>query len=273
VARAALISGSSIVDASGDDGLLASLRAGYVGRGRLTVVVSAGLMPGLTGLLPRYLAGIAPPEGARLTGYVGGRDRFTATAALDYLAAEGYGEPLAAWRAGRRRSRALPPLAHVALPYFPEPVTAQPYLSTETERLARRLRLAEVDWYSVFAGERVLAVLRAGSSDHASTAARLCRAAELDLFGLRPYQMVVLLLGDSALVLRGAGASALTGAMAALATRAVWAGEVPTGVHHAAEVLDAAPTVGRLRECLAVEELSVLNGLSMARIEIEEGAL
>src|SRR5207247_2416381 len=115
---------------------------------------------------PRYLAGSAAPAGGRLTGYVGGRDRFTETAALDYLAVDaGYGEPLALWRDGRRIPRGLTPLVDADLPYFPEPVTVQPYLATETERLARALGLAEVRWYSVFAGERVLAAMRGGGAD------------------------------------------------------------------------------------------------------------
>ena len=263
-ARAAVAAGAGFVDAAGDDSLHAALA--NLGTAR-PVVLSAGMMPGLTGLLPRYLAGPYGREqlaATRLTGYVGGRDRFTATAALDYLAVDGYGEPLAAWRDGARRSRVLVPLDGVRPPSFPEPVTAAPYLAGETERLARRLGLGEVHWYSVFAGTRVLGALRGTGGP-----AQLCRAAELDLFGHEPYQHLVIELSgriDAALVLRGTGASALTGAAAAIATRAVHAGEVPGGVHHAAEVLDPAASAGLLRGSPAVRELTVAE-------YVEEGVL
>jgi hypothetical protein len=222
------------------------------------MVISAGMMPGLTGLLPRYLVGSDP--GARLVGWVGGRDRFTETAALDYLAVdEGYGEPLALWRDGRPVPRGLTPLVDVDLPHFPEPVTAQPYLATETQRMARALQLSEVRWYSVFAGERLRQAIRqAGGADPRIAARRVRAAAELDLFGRRPYQQIVLELTGvraATLVLRGTGASALTGATAALAVVAVHNGQVPAGVHHAAEVLDPAAGVALLRTSEAVVEL------------------
>ena len=261
VARAALAAGAAYVDAAGDDTLYAQLAGAPTGG--VPVLLSAGLMPGLTGLLPRYLA---RPGARRLVGYVGGRDRFTATAALDYLAAgDGYGEPLAAWRNGVRVSRALG--VHQAVPPgFDETVTLQPYLSTETERLAVAVGLSDVDWYSAFAGDRVLAVLRQPSTDQA---ARLCRAAELDLFGVTPYQLIVLDLDGTTLVLRGTGASALTGAAAAAATVAVWRDEVPAGLHHAAEILDPATAVNRLRDCAAVVDLRVLTEVDCE----EEGVL
>jgi Saccharopine dehydrogenase NADP binding domain len=256
VARAALAAGSDYVDAAGDDPLLARI-AGVLPPGR-RVLLSAGMMPGLTGLLPRHFG---PVRGGRLRAYIGGRDRFSATAAVDYLAAGAeFGQPRIAWRLGRR----VPALATLSCtpPYFPEPVTALPYLGVETERLAAELGLAEVDWFSVFAGARVAHILSrsTGGRDGASA---LCRAAAVDLFGHRPYQLLVFELthlGTRTLMLRGTGASALTGAMAALAVVAVLDRTVPEGAWHASEVLDAGAVAKVLPTLPAVTQFDLVTG-------------
>ncbi|MGH3729514.1 MAG: saccharopine dehydrogenase NADP-binding domain-containing protein [Micromonosporaceae bacterium] len=263
VARAAARAGAHYVDVSGDDGLYATVSAAFAASDR-AAAVSAGMMPGLTTLLPRYLAATSPVGPTRLVGYVGGRDRFTTVAAADYLAVDGsaaqrYGEPFAAWLDGGRVPHGLAPLIDTWLPFFPEPATAQPYLSTETERLAADLGLTEVRWYSVFPGEHTLAALRARRPD----ATALREAAALDTFGRDRYMVLVLeISGQDTVrtgVLRGTGATELTGAMGALATRQVWAGRVPAGTHHAGEILDPADTA-LLGEALAVDQLAVYDG-------------
>ncbi|MFV2101587.1 saccharopine dehydrogenase [Micromonospora sp. LOL_024] len=264
VARACDAADADYVDAAGDDALYASVVAA-IGGGSRVAVVSAGMMPGLSGLLPRLLAAYLP-DGERLTGYVGGRDRFTLTAAVDYVAADdSFGWPAAAWRDGRVVQGALSPVDEVAVPSFPELVTAQPYLGTETARVAAALGLRRVDWYSVFAGERVLTALRAaprpGDADLRLAGERLRRAAELDLFGQRPYQNLVVVLagprGERTAVVHGTGASDLTGTVAALTVRAVLAGAVPPGVWHAAEVLDPVATFTELAAAPGVLYASV----------------
>jgi hypothetical protein len=266
VAAAACRAGAGYVDAAGDELVTGRSRpAGW------SAVISAGLLPGLSGLLPRWAAAAMPGRVTRLLGYAGGRDRFTAAAAADYLAtADGFGEPRAAWRHGARAPRALAPLVAATLPFFPEPVSAQPYLSSETERMARDLGIDEVDWYSVFAGQRVLAVLRQSGADPE----RLRLAAELDLFGRSAYHLLVLELTGAVtrtVVLRGTGASALTGSVAAVAVRAVLSGAVPPGVHHAAEVLDPAASIALLAGVPAVLGLATHD--RPAAVAEEEGYL
>lgn len=268
VAEAGCSAGAHYVDAAGDDPLLAAVRALPWPQGR-SAVLSAGMMPGLTGLLPRLLVTDEDKPEA-LTGWVGGCDTFTRTAALDYLdaSAAGFGEPLAAWRNGARSSRALTAESGVRPPFFPGPVHALPYLSTETERLARDLGLTDVDWYSVFDGDRTFAAL-------ATDADRLCRAAELDAFGRTRYQLLVFTLttGDAArtLVCRGTGASRLTGTAAALAALAIAEGRVEPGAHHLAEVVDPAWAADRLRGADAVTAFEVVE--SGDTDDEEEGAL
>lgn len=270
VARAARDAGARYVDAAGDEEFHRRLEAlDWPG----TAVISAGMMPGLTGLLPLLLIdGVERP--LRLTGWVGGRDRFTVTAALDYLAAfDRFGETFAAWRGGRRVSRAAVADPAARVPFFPGPVAATPYLSTETEALARGLGVADATWFSVFDGEHLWQALtrQPGGATVEERAARLSRAAELDLFGHDPYQLIVAeLAGPSAartLVVRGAGANELTGATAAMAAMAVLSGDVPAGVHHAADVLDPRWAAGLLAG------VEVFDGPAWEAAVVEEGVL
>lgn len=254
VARAAIAAGADYVDAAGDDVLfqqVARLRPG-------TAMISAGMMPGLTALLPRYLARLTPGAPRALTGYVGGRDRFTVTAAADYFrGGTSFGVARMVLRNGMRILETAPQPED--LPFYPEKASATAFLSTETERLCARLGIADAGWYSVFAGEHVSAVMR-GAAD----AEALAHAAALDSFGRQTYQLIVVELATSSqtktLVLRGSGASELTGEFAALSAHAVAGKRIPAGVHHAGEILDPAEAVARLRDSASVEDLAVLDG-------------
>ncbi|GAA2136233.1 saccharopine dehydrogenase NADP-binding domain-containing protein [Kitasatospora kazusensis] len=260
VALAALAAGADYVDVAGDDPAYEQLRgAGLATLGR-SAVLSAGLLPGLSGLLPRWLAGQRPGEGGRLTVWAGGLERCSRTVAADLVLSLGggpaeppFGEPLAAWRDGRRAGRALRAEDAAQLPYFPGEVALQPYLSTEAERLAVALGLAGLDWYNVFPGRRVRAVLASLAGGRApldDAAGRLVRAAELDLTGRRPYYRMVFALDSPAgavTAVLGTGDSyRVTAAVGALAVAATLAGEVPAGLHYAAEVLDPGAAVRRI---------------------------
>ncbi|WP_051966429.1 saccharopine dehydrogenase NADP-binding domain-containing protein [Kitasatospora mediocidica] len=271
VALAALAAGAHCVDVAGDDPAYEQLRAVDVaGTGR-SVVLSAGMLPGLSGLLPRWLAQRQQVGGGgRLTVWTGGLERCSRTVAADLLLSVGgdpsgdpsghptdatvpFGESLAAWRQGRRVSRALRAQDGAELPYFPTSVSLQPYLSTEAERLARALGLDELDWFNVFPGRRVrdlLAALGTGREPLAEAAERLVRAAELDLTGRRPYFRMVFALdspdGAATAVLGTRDSYRLTAAVGALAVTATLAGTIPAGLHFAAEVLDPAESVRRL---------------------------
>jgi hypothetical protein len=126
-----------------------------------------------------------------------------------------------------------------------------------------------VDWYSAFAGSRVPAAV--GSRD----ADLLCRAAELDAFGRTRYQVLVFELtgpsGSRVLACRGTGASALTGAAAALGALAVTARTVPAGVRHLADAVDPAWAVGHLNDSGAVVALHVADGTLADCAAVEEG--
>ncbi|MFF2505876.1 saccharopine dehydrogenase NADP-binding domain-containing protein [Streptomyces sp. NPDC058067] len=297
VARAAFAGGADYVDVAGDDPAHAELSPlDLVGLGR-SAVLSAGMLPGLSALLPRWLAQrgagadhATPPRtghggaaGGRLTAWTGGLERCSRTVAADLLLSIGtgrtgpadgsagpvpsYGESLAAWRGGRRASRALCAEDHAELPFFPGAVAVRPYLSSEAERLARALDLDGLDWFNVFPGHRVRDALGAlggflaecaGQAERwtaeepgrtlDAAADRLARASDLDLVGRRAYYRMVFALeaasGVTTTAVLGTGDSyRLTATIGALAVVSCLAGRVPPGLHYAAEVLDPAETV------------------------------
>ncbi len=252
VALAAFAAGANYVDPGGDEPVYCRLaRPGCMPAGRIAVL-TAGMMPGLSGLLLRFLARQGFDRTTRLTAYVGGRGDLTRAGAADYilsLASSG-NDSLAAWRHGARVVRALKPLIDVDLPFFPSGVTAHPFLSSETERLARALLLDEVSWYNVFEGGRMLSALgrlqgATSEADLSNAVQTLVHAAELDRFGRRSYQLFVLQLEGQAdgrprsrtLMLRGTEAHDLTAAITTHAAAAVLHGAVQAGLHFAAEAL------------------------------------
>lgn len=241
--------------------------------GERTAVLSAGMSPGLSGLLPRLLVGGAVRP-VRFTGYYVGLGTFTHTGAVDYLLSmrRGYGTPLAQWRGGRVERGALSPVEACRLPALPHPVTAYPYLTEELVHQARVLGLAEARWYNAFDGHHLLDALsrhqaagaRAGDVD--AEAAAVVRASALDALGRTPYHLLWGVLDGrdragapvrrTALV-RGEDGSALTGVVGAVAAREVLLGRVPAGAHLAADVLPAGAVAAALRAHLPGTVVSV----------------
>lgn len=291
VARAALAAGADYVDAGGDCPLFDRLvGTDLAGDGR-RALVTAGMMPGLSGLVPRWLAAQGFARVTRLTAYIGVMDRLTPAGAVDYLLSLGEreAESQAVWLGGRRVRRQATPLADVELPFFPGRVTAYPYLGYEGERLARQLGIDELAWYSVFdGGASMMATLSrlqgamSGESDLTAAAAELASAAELDMFGRDPYQLMVFEAHGEATgggdvsrtcVVRSEDTSRLTGTVCALATIAVLQGRVRPGVWFAAEGLDPAWVVDELRSTGAVRAFELYDGPADVVSALEEGVL
>ncbi|WP_024618044.1 saccharopine dehydrogenase NADP-binding domain-containing protein [Pseudomonas kilonensis] len=276
-AQAALQTGAHYVDAAGEMTLEPSQW-----RNRCAVL-GAGLQPGLTGLLPRWLAEQAFTQVLGLTSYFGLRAPFTAVAADDFLqgAVDGTSEPLAAWRNGRC-SRALRRSRDVLLPCFPGQVHLLPYLNQEGERLAMDLRLDVGQWFNVITDGHVFKALDlAHSLPRAEAVQRLCEASRLDLSGQPPFVTLLLQLDglwdDQArtrsLVLSGAGNAALTGAMAAATVVSVANDEIRAGCHYAAQALPPAASLERLQRTSAIRALNLLDGPLDHLHTVEEGCL
>lgn len=184
VARAARTAGAHYVDVAGDLPLLRRLRA--LPPSDHLAVVSAGVMPGLTAILPLTLLG-DDPASTRIDLHVGGPVRITPASAHDILLATGpdFGTPSAAWRDGRVVPGTATARWHTTLPHFGPDVHALPYLTTETADIARHHNLGEVRQYSVYVSERIpttLATAWADSPDDPTTwAGELAAAATADL--------------------------------------------------------------------------------------------
>ncbi|MBM7412544.1 hypothetical protein JOE38_002367 [Clavibacter michiganensis] len=264
IAAAAHEAGADYVDVCGEE----PVRAGLVARGLADVavrdgrraVVSTGVVPGLSGLLPRLAAqGLRGP--LRLRGWVGGVEACSPGVALDVplsLAAGGpgstaYGTPLAAWSGGRRVERALRAEEDATAPFFAGRVALQPYLSAETERIARGTGFAEAEWWNVHPGPAVrdalnrLPALLAGDDGATAAADALIRAGDLDLLGTRPFHVLAVSVRgtdaegvtvERAIVLHSDDSYVLAGHLAAITVREIRAGTVPAGVGFAHDVLD-----------------------------------
>lgn len=280
VAQAAFAAGADYVDVGGyDPGCTSTDRTG---------ILASGVLPGLSGLLPRVLAETGPAEPKRLICYFGGLDRLSPIAAADVIASlhDGSGESLAMWRYGRRARSALTPLADVELPLLPGPASAVPYLSSEAQRLARDLGLEELFWYNVYPGMQTLAALNraqagGGHRDNSSIVGDLVRSVEIDLAGRSPYLVALAQLdgemdGHSvtrSLLLRANEPTELNGMVAALATSALLTHDVPRGLHNAAEVLTPKTVYEALERSSFVDVLTVVDGPLDAATLFDEGAL
>jgi hypothetical protein len=284
--RAALATwaaGADYVDAGGDASTAGRVARGGTAWANRRAVFAAGAWPGLSGLFPRWLAVREFTTVHALRAYIGVCDRFTSTAAADYLdgALGGASEPLAAWRQGRRCPRALTRLINENLPFFSDDVTALPYLDDEGEQIARDLGLTYGDWFSIFPGQWLGAALdRSRTRPRAEAVADLCRASELDADG-RPGSVTLLIQldgqsGDQGRtrtgVLHGSGVSSLTGAITAFGALSVLRGEVPPGAHCAAAALDPLAAVAWLRQA-EMCELTVIEAFIETLRTLEDGVL
>ncbi|MBG0816499.1 saccharopine dehydrogenase NADP-binding domain-containing protein [Planomonospora sp. ID82291] len=273
VARAAFAAGADYVDIGGELAAKDALSGSAV-PGERTAVFSAGVMPGLSGLLPRLLANGRPLR--RLDVYVGGAAVFTPLSAVDALLTRGprFGVPMAAWREGA--ATPLAPLHGVRLPGFPVPVHAWPYLTTEAQALAAACGADEVRCYNVFVSGRIPEALSGAWADvpdvHAAPletlrpyATQVVDASRLDnadvgafyvmLFTARPHRGAPA--GPTRMLLTAEDSYALSGVVTALAARAVLAGRIPPGVHLAAEALDPDEAATALRGDPLVTELAL----------------
>ena len=249
VARAAFAAGADYVDAGGDiDGKLSV--------GERTAVFASGMYPGLSGLLPRVFATDAAFAINGLTAFIGGCDRLSAIAARDYLQSvtDGFGRMNTAWAGGRLVAHKLSADERTSVPFFPRPVFLRPYLTAEAERLGRFLKLSDLRFYSVFDGEHVAAALPAAVSRYDSES--LVKAADLDLFGSKPYQIMLFELAGTvaavpawrSLLIKARSGSDLTGIAAAAATMAIVTRRIRSGAHYFAEVMDPKTLINELQQ-------------------------
>jgi hypothetical protein len=262
-----LAKGCHHVDAGFDKGLEA-----MIGTPQSTAVLyAAGATPGLSGLLPRWLAKSFDKVDS-LIYFAGALDRFTASAAEDYLAgvSGNDNEPLAAWKDGARRSSVLRRKPGATLPFFPREVALYPYFDAEAEFVAASLSLRDGEWYLAIDGSHVPPVLEEVRTlfpaDRKSAVKRLCMAAELDSAGRRKYiNLIIQLRGiqngagiTRTLILQADRPSTLTGWAVAAAGIALLEGDIPPGVGPLAAIPDPDKVIARLRNVKCITQWKVL---------------
>ena len=268
---------ADVVDIGGELAALEQLRgratATVAQIDRRTAVFSAGVMPGLSGLLPRLLCRAGAPR--RLDSYVGGAQIFTGMSAVDGLLTRGeqFGTPSAIASHGEVLAGRLAPLHGVGLPSFPMRVHAWPYLTTEAQELSRAEGIADVRAYNVFVTNRLpeaMADAWAHLGTHAAVddvwraADAVVRAADADrkdhgqfyvmLFTARPGPDAPA--GPSRLVLTAKDSYAVSGVVMAEATRQVADG-LPAGAWLAARILDPDRMLQTLRSDPHIDSIDI----------------
>jgi hypothetical protein len=286
VARAALAAGADYLDVGGDD-LLWQRLEGQVPEGR-RVLLSAGMLPGLSGLLPRYLAaGLQRIDEMRC--YAGGLGALSASAAEDFLLsldpAYGFGRARQAWCDGRAVAWSGAPVEALRRPWSGNrDLLATAYLGAEGQRLFASLGVARGSAFNLFEDGQLLACLRriqgrgAAESDRAGRVAELVAASRLDAAGRTPYQLLAVELSgcsggrevQRSAWLRAGDGSRLTAAMAAFAVECLE--RLPPGLHFAAEVLPPSSCLERLQAWLPELRLG-LGEAAAERGQAVEGVL
>ncbi|OLU33796.1 hypothetical protein [Pseudomonas sp. PA27(2017)] len=283
VARAAELANCDYLDVAADSSLLERLDDRQWQRRGRRALLGAGLMPGLTGWLPRWLVAQELTRVVRLNSYLGVRAFFTEVAANDFLhsAVSGDNEALAAWR-GRRCSRVLTRRDNPGLPGFPPRSRLLPALDQEAERLARDLQLEQGNWYSVIEDGYVLAALDQAHARPRNEAVKaLCEASRLDLSGRDEFVSFLLVVSGwkdespmaRSLLLNGSSNAALSGAFAAVTALAMIEHSLPSGCHLAAEILPVKGSLERLLQTGACQAPRLTANALDEPQPVEEGCL
>jgi len=294
VALAAVEAGAYYIDSFGGDPLEQSLSERNVGG---LFVISAGVSPGLSGILPRWLfaQGFEIPDSIHV--FAGGRERYSSGSVADFLLSSiaGFGVPDAYWRNGSviRCPKLFPEGLHV--PGFKGEVYVKRYLTSEAVRLAKRLKLREAHYYNVNVDKRVndtilrcCARLMVDNSNAAleESVSELVTLSSMVLSeGSSWYTMMIEAQGITEgktirkrAILQSPNSSQITGGVIAIIVETILQQTPDDGVYWAFELLNPAMVVDKLLATKAVESLDVveippINNEDPIPNEVEEGVL
>lgn len=266
VARAALSNGAHYVDPAGDDPVYTRLeqRPGP----QRAAVVSAGLLPGVSAMLPSWLAHRFGDPIRHLSCLAGGIAPLSDAAAADFLLSEeaGMGQPLADWSNHQRRTAALRPIRQINLPFFPGSVAAFPYLPTELERICRRYRIPEARWFNIFpTGQAEQAIAQFGPIPDTGlddAVAQLRSAVAHDMQGQASYHRIVMQAATDAgevrtVVLSCEDGYQVTAFVTATVAALILSDQVPNGVYRAEEILDPSEIITSLHGLQGVSVIEI----------------
>jgi hypothetical protein len=278
VARMCLSHGCHHIDA----GIVKDIEKMHTPSQSTAVFYGAGAIPGLSGLLPRWLANSFDTV-ENLTVYTGGLEQFTRSGAEDYLFGilDEANDPLNS----ACSSPALNRRSQVTLPFFPREVSLQPYCDTETEFVAKSLSLRNGEWYLAVDGYHMWTALEGITAqfyaDATGAIERLCLATELDTAGRQTYLNYLVQLEGAkqgkpltrTLVLQAKGASEITGSVAAVTGIALLEGELPFNAGPVAAIPDPDKVITRLSEARLISRPQVFDCSINDLLQVVEGEI
>ncbi|MEU7633169.1 saccharopine dehydrogenase NADP-binding domain-containing protein [Nocardia sp. NPDC049220] len=247
-------------------------------------LVQAGVQPGLSGLALRIVADRLGGRADALIAWCGGLQPLTRAAVHEYLDSitVGSGGVSTVRRAGGRVRVRPDEMSPAPAPWFPDTAQSHVHLDVETEVLADAVGAHDVEWVNITDGERTVRAIQdlqvsvsaAPPSDTAVDA--VLAAAELDLFGREPYFTLLATARSSGkaatFLLRTRDSYAVTGAIAAWATRAVTT--LPAGIHPLRSIPDPRALSDDLAGLAPGTEVRVIDGaVTGHRDLVEEGVL
>ncbi|MFC6338650.1 NAD-dependent epimerase/dehydratase family protein [Pseudomonas sp. CCM 7891] len=284
VAQAAHGAGAAYVDAFGNAALLSALQGA-----RQPSIIGAGVFPGLTALLPRWLASRSFDRVSSLQINAGGREHCSNAGGADVLlsALGGFGTPNAHWVDGRVQTLAIEQqMQH--LPGFPEAVFRSAYLTDELRRLASTLGVPQASFHNVFDHPQIPALIatlcQRLSQDPSAlphAVAQLVQAADLQLLGRRAYYRLSVELtgwGDGQAqrqraVLSSQDSYGLSATIAVCATLQLLHDQSWRGAHWAGDCLPPATVIDAVQASTACQALSIVNLAVESVVSEEEGVL
>jgi short subunit dehydrogenase-like uncharacterized protein len=246
IVSAALARGVPYLDPNGDDAMHERISESVRQEpAQVAMLTGVGSVPGVFGLLARWLAAGMPGPVQSISGYVVTIEPIHAGTAAEFLlglldrrATD------AAWYGGRRTAAPGRTRTAIRLPYVAGPLDAHPYLTLELETVAADLGLRDAVFYHTFeSGSAILRHLEsiAGRGLSGGTirelAGELAATVNRDMEQRAPLHMLAVeARSDSGLrsaIMRSASSYQLTASLAVLAAREIIMERIRPGLSRA----------------------------------------
>ncbi|MBW6409612.1 saccharopine dehydrogenase NADP-binding domain-containing protein [Clostridium weizhouense] len=277
VATAAQKAGAYYVDVFGGDFLEKSLiEKNYNKKG--TFIISAGNFPGLSAIIPCWLANQCFENVEKLEIFSGGIEKSTWSACADVLlsSVSGFGTPDSMFRDGSIIKSNHEYEDKVFIPGFKQEAYIQDFINYETVKLARTLNLREARWINIINNKLVKDIMAKACGrliiDKSREVLNETVSKVNDLINMsidtnkQWYTMVVEMEGTidkekkrKRVILRCSNSYEFSGIVAALAVERVLEGDIDNGVYWSFECLDSNKVIKKLLKTKAVERINIID--------------
>ncbi|MDF7631293.1 hypothetical protein PUG46_18725 [Erwiniaceae bacterium L1_55_4] len=248
VARAAAALDCDYLDPGGDEPLFARLQ--NTQKASPCAVLSAGMLPGLSGLLLRS-AFSAFDRLYEAKGYALSCEPFSQGGAADFLASldNGYGVTGVALRQGELQH--CPGGARIQLPLARASAMAYPFMTSEWQRIGQAHPHIDLTWYNLFSSEALVHWLSQRIKRDARAVDDLVALSVRACVGQQPQHLVAVeasgerqgIFERRACVIECSSGAQLTAAVTTFTALNMVQGKIPPGLHFAADVLPATATL------------------------------